>query len=524
MRRTALFTLFFFLTLWLTATAQDKSLVILHTNDLHSRLRGYAPELQYTSLTTGDDSTIGGFSRIATVISRERERSGDNLLVLDAGDFLMGTLFDHLEKRDGFQLRLMADMGYDVLTVGNHEFDEGPATFAEIVRVAASHGEIPSLVLSNVRFARGENEGNEVEKLFEEELLKEYIIVDNPSTGLKIGIFGLLGEDAADVAPAAAPLRFGQEVRTARRIVRELRNQNCDIIICLSHSGFYRNSDGTYSGEDIKLAEKVKGIDLIISGHSHTRVTEPLTIGETVVVQTGAYGSSVGRVEFRIDGQTPRFHSFNLIPVNDEIPGDRKVTVLIEERIAMVDRELLSDLGLSYREPLFEVPFLLHCNEEQGITNSNLGQLVAHAIHNYVNDYTPEGTDISLVARGVIRADIVPGIQSVPDIFRVMSLGSGYDGIPGYPLSRVYVTGRELKSITEILLTAWKSSPSNYIYYSGLEIWHDPDAGMLRKVDSLIITSNSGTRIPVDLSRGNPQLYSITANSYILEFVGIIKK
>ena len=82
-----------------------------------------------------------------------------------------------------------------------------------------------------------------------------------------------------------------------------------------------------------------------------------------------------------------------------------------------------------------------------------------------------------MVAAGVIREKILPGLQTAPDIFRVMSMGTGNDNIPGYPLARLYVTGKELKSILEILNVAWKSTPANYCYFSGIRVETDPDGG-----------------------------------------------
>jgi 5'-nucleotidase/UDP-sugar diphosphatase len=124
----------------------------------------------------------------------------------------------------------------------------------------------------------------------------------------------------------------------------------------------------------------------------------------------------------------------------------------------------------------------------------------------------------------VIRDDIVPGMQSAPDLFRVMSLGSGMDNVPGYPLSRLYVTGKELKSVLEILQVAYKSNPDNYCYYSGLRVEYNPDKGLLRKIKKIEIVHTDGSLSPVDFSKKNRTLYSVTANSYMLEFFGIIKK
>jgi 5'-nucleotidase len=102
-------------------------------------------------------------------------------------------------------------------------------------------------------------------------------------------------------------------------------------------------------------------------------------------------------------------------------------------------------------------------------------------------------------------------------------MGSGEDGVPGYPLSRLYVTGKELKNILEILQVA-KSTPSNYCYYSGLRVDYDPEKGLLKKIKKVEIVKQDGTTRLVDFSKKNRTLYSVTANSYMLEFIGIIKK
>src|SRR5450759_205046 len=147
--------LVFFLTmvLMLPLTGQsEKKITILHTNDLHSRLTGYAPESAYSPLTVNDDNTIGGFARIAAIIKAEKENNTGTTLVIDAGDFLMGTLFHSLEVKTGFQLRLMKSMGYDIACLGNHEFDFGPEKLATIISSSVKNGEIPALLLGNAVF------------------------------------------------------------------------------------------------------------------------------------------------------------------------------------------------------------------------------------------------------------------------------------------------------------------------------------------------------------------------------------
>jgi 5'-nucleotidase len=181
-------------------------------------------------------------------------------------------------------------------------------------------------------------------------------------------------------------------------------------------------------------------------------------------------------------------------------------------------------IGMKYDMPVAETDFQLEGNETGDFMDSNLGPLVADAIQRYVNNHNKNGTDVSLVAAGVIRDKIVPGIEETPDVFRVMSLGSGKDNVPGYPLSRLYVTGKELKSILEILQVAYKSKPDYYCYYSGIRVEYDPEKGLLRKIKKIHIIQPDGKTINVDFSKKNKTLYSVTANSYTLEFFGIIKK
>ncbi|MDY0099113.1 MAG: bifunctional UDP-sugar hydrolase/5'-nucleotidase [Bacteroidales bacterium] len=501
---------------------QERKLVILHTNDLHSRLTGFAPESSYSPLVTGNDNTMGGFSRLAALLKKDIMLNREGTLVIDGGDFLMGTLFHGLETSDGFQLPLMREMGYDIVCLGNHEFDFGPGKLTEIIRSSNASGQVPSILLGNAVFDDRKPEDDSLAELFSSGMIKRKHIIEK--NGIKIGLFSLLGKDAAEVAPLAEPVKFSKQIPAAKKMVKELKAEKCDLIICVSHSGLSYSDKKGWGGEDVKLAKSVRGINIIISGHTHTRLDKPLIVNGVNIVQTGEYGKYAGRMELTLSGKEIRIDGYKLIPVNDDLQGDTDIFQLIEQQKAQVSEEILAPLGFSYTSPVAENDFLLECNEQGDFKSSNLGPLVADAIHYYVNQNTRQGTDLSMVAVGVIRDRIVPGIQTAPDIFRVMSLGSGEDQVPGYPLSRLYVTGKELKSILEILQVAYKSSPSNYCYYSGIKVVYDPGKGLLRKIKSIEIIKRDGTLRPVDFSKHNKALYSVTANSYMLEFIGIIKK
>lgn len=514
--------LFLFLTAAPTYSQAGKKIVILHTNDMHSRITGFGPESAYTPLSVNDDKTVGGFSRLASIIKSEKEKLPDNTLAIDAGDFLMGTLFHTVEAETGFQLPLMKMMGYDIVSLGNHEFDFGTSKLTEIVRSSLKRGPVPEILLSNAVFSKKGQGDDSLEELYKEEIIKRTLIVTRD--GIKIGFFSLLGINAAEVAPYAVPVTFEKQSGYAKKAVKELKNQKCDLIICISHSGLIKGSNGAFEGEDVELAKNVDGLNLIISGHTHTKLEKPLVINRIPIVQAGEYGEYVGRAVFSSDSASLKMESYDLIEVNDNIQGDKEINNLVEKQKVNINEYTLKPFGLDYNEPLAETASILECNEQGNLDESNLGPLVADAIYYYLNKHSPMGADVSMVSAGVIRDKMMPGIQSVPDLFRIMPLGSGNDNVPGYAFSRLFVTGRELKNIIEILLVAHKSNSDYFCYYSGLKIIYNPDKGLLKKINKILIVKPGKDDVEVDFSKKNKTLYSVTANSYMLEFIGIIKK
>lgn len=506
-----------------SAQENGQKLIILHTNDLHSRLDGFAPANNYSPLSIKDDNTIGGFSRIATLIKNEQYNNPDNLLVLDDGDFLMGTIYHYMEEFNGFQLALMKEMGFDFVAIGNHEFDFGPIKLSAIIEKSIESGDIPELLLSNAEFNDDDDGDDSMEKFYQNGVIKRSTIIER--SGIKIGLFSLLGKDADDVAPMAAPISFTNQIRASKKMVKQLKKEGADIVICLSHSGVERDKKGRWAGEDVKLAKRVKGLDIIISGHTHTELPDPLRVKQTIIVQTGDFGRNLGRMELSVSNDNIELINYELISIDDSIMGDKKIQSLIDGQKAMIKEKLFAPLGYDPYSVLIQSGFELECDEYGGnLESSNLGPLVADAIHNYINTRSETGSDITMVAAGVIRDKITPGLLSIQDLFRVMSLGSGDDEIPGYPLATVYLSGVEIKRVMEILLVSSKSSPSNYCYYSGVEADLDPEKGLLKKISAINIVDSEGNRSPVDFNKKSTELYSVSANAYMLKFIGIIKK
>lgn len=499
----------------------SQKLTILHTNDMHSKLTGYGPESEYTPLTINDDGTIGGFARLSTLFAKYKKENKDASLILDAGDFLMGSLFHVAEEETGFQLNLMKEIGYDVITLGNHEFDFGPVTLNNILNSAKKNGDLPKIVSSNIIVPKDFAEKNNNFKLDDKSAISSYTIIKR--NGLKIAIFGLMGIDAKNVAPLKKPITFADPIKTAKSVVSLLKSKfNPDIIICLSHSGIdvksYQN--GNVEGEDIELAKKVPEIDIIISGHTHSVTSKPIVVGNTYIVQTGSYVQNLGKINLEVKNGEISYFNFSLIPVDDKILGDKKVYNEIEKQKEFINKKYLAPVNLKYNTKIAQINFDLNIKHNK-LKESNLGSFIADATKYYLAK-NGINADFSMVASGTIRENLLKGkngIITVPDIFRVMSLGRGYDKVPGYPLAMIYLTGREVKSLMEILNMSRAKGGDGYLYTSGIKIYTNPKKIMLHKVRKVEIDGKE-----IDISKHNKKLYSITANTYLLSFFGRIKE
>jgi 5'-nucleotidase len=320
-------------------------------------------------------------------------------------------------------------------------------------------------------------------------------------------------------------VKFKKPVKTAKKIARELKKDHqADVVICLSHSGIKKNAEGEWEGEDIVLAKKVKDIDVIISGHSHTFLPDPVHVNGTPILQTGSYGASLGKLSLLITPDSLKIMGYEMLKVNDKIKGAKDIQDAIEVQQKKINQEILVPLGISYEKLVVETSFDLICDEKKRLENSNLGPFIVDAMHAYVNDKTTRGADIAMIAAGGIRADILKGQQAIPDLFRVVSLGKGSDSIPGYPLALVHLTAKELKKIFELLLAVYPSDKGVYTYLSGLQVYYDPDRPLFRKIQKMELTGPGGKPTEMDYSRKNDSLYSLLANAYMLEFVGMIRR
>lgn len=499
------------------AAEEEKCVSVLFTHDMHSHINSFQTVYQ------GEDVDIGGFARIQTIIGRKRSQDPETLLV-DGGDFSMGSLFQTVYETQASELRLMGAMGYDATTFGNHEFDFRSKGLENMLYTAAGSGEeLPALLVCNVDWTDMGTEQEEIRAAFDTYGVKDYEIVEK--NGVRIALIGVFGEDALACAPTCA-LSFQDPAEAVAETVKEIQaKEEADMLVCLSHCG--TNEDKKKSEDEI-LAQKVPALDLIISGHSHTTLEEPLVYGDTYIVSAGEYGKAVGSFNMIQKGDNRwELRDYELISTTAEIPEDAEIKEKIAEFEKTIDEDYLSLFGYTANQVLAhnQYEFSTVHDLEQEHTEHNLGNLMADAYVYAVE--TAEGydgipVDMAVVPSGTIRDTYVPGDITVEDVFNSFSLGIGKDGIPGYPLVSVYLTGKELKTAAEIDASISDFMKTARLYMSGMNITYNPHRLILNKATDVYLTRGDNGMVLPGGNGGNVErieleddkLYRVVADLY----------
>ncbi|MCH7399617.1 metallophosphatase [Belliella sp. DSM 107340] len=255
--------------------ASSKSITIIHTNDIHSRIEPFPND-------GGRNANQGGMTKLASLVNKVRSDS-DNVLLLDSGDFFQGTPYFNLYRGE-LELKLMSQMGYDASTLGNHEFDNG----LEGILQQLEHAKF-EILSSNYDFS----------DTILKEAFRPFKIFKK--SGIKIGVFALgISLEGLVGSKNYGKTKYLDPVEVAKEMIEELKRNRCDLIICLSHLGYSYRSEKI---DDLKLASQVSGIDLILGGHTHTFLDEPTLVknaeGHTTIVnQVGTGALRLGKLDF----------------------------------------------------------------------------------------------------------------------------------------------------------------------------------------------------------------------------------
>ena len=513
---------------------------ILHTNDEHGSLVPF-PSIDYQP---GDaDPTRGGIARFATKVDSIRQVNADDnrdVLLLSGGDFMGGTPYSFLAmSAQAPELPLMQHLGYDIITIGNHEFDYGPGMLAENMQAAGypeAHDQ--SMVMGSNTYPPDDH------LLDEMQIPRNHI--EELDNGLRIGFIGLLGDGAEQSATLTDPVEFTDPIEEAADQVEQMEEHNPDLIIAVTHSGVY---------EDRKLAEQVSEVDLIVGGHSHDALYEPEIVANTPIVQAGNYLHYLGQLELEYNSETGELSLLNdeydipfLHEIDDSIREDEQVASLVDAYTDTLNTRLAEWTGGRFEdtfETIARSDFDL--SNKPARTETQAGNFITDAMRLQTEAVTGDEVDVAFQADGAIREAIRSGTMpqtegdiSFYDLVSVVGLGSGLDDRPGYPMVSAYLTGEELRRVMEIsLLLSEMFGNAYFLQTSGLRMEYDHDRAILFTIPIIDtpIPSNRGVlkleRYAgegiqdddnfVEIERGEDErLYHIAADYYLASFLPLI--
>lgn len=523
------------------ATETGDRIQILFTHDLHSHLDPFDVE--------GEES--GGFARLKTLIDDKRydaETQGIATLLLDGGDFSMGTLYQTIFEKEAPELTLLGYMGYDAATFGNHEFDYRSIGVSNMLNAAISNEEtiapserflpgnsdqvsetrsdysisrafLPEIVISNIDWEINTSDDNLlVKSALEKYGAKEYVIIEK--NGIKAGIFGLMGDDAEACAPESG-IDFGEITEAAKETVAKIKEEGADLIICLSHSGVW---DDETKSEDEILAKAVPEIDLIVSGHTHTRLDVPITHGDTHIAATQEYGKFLGEIDL-VRAETGRWEveNYKINPIDASIGEDPFIKSKVDEYKAMINTEYLAQFGYEYDTFLAvnNVGFTPIAQFGKVHEEDTLGSIIADSYIYAVKQAEGESYETvyaTVAPNGTIRDTFPKGDITVWEVFNVASLGIGPDRIVGYPLVSVYLTGAELKTIAEVDVSVTALMSAAQLYPSGIRWDYNPNRLILNKVTNVELVDENGQAQPIEDDR----LYRSICGLYSAQMLGSV--
>ncbi len=362
-------------------TASTETIILLHTNDFHGAI---APQQG----TTGSNaSESGGLINLASLVYAERARDPDRTVVLDAGDSFQGTFVSN-STQGALVMAAMNLMAYDAWTLGNHEFDWGQ----DVLRTRISQAEFPVLAANVLDSASGQQWDPTV----------PFTIVQ--AGRLRVGILGLTYPDTPTInrPQNVSGLRFLPAAEATRLYLPDLEAQ-ADLVVVLSHLGY----DG-----DRALAASVDGIDVIVGGHSHLFIEQPRVVNSTLIVQAGAKGEVLGRLELTVDIATGEIQEYSrrqvLLPVSNAVSTvSQDVKRLVDEAMVKAADTLNQPIGAT-AAPL----------EPQRAGEFALGNLIVDAM--LAADIDGQPADIAFHNNGGIRASLPMGSISFGQLYEVL--------------------------------------------------------------------------------------------------------
>ncbi|ATF18731.1 bifunctional metallophosphatase/5'-nucleotidase [Phaeobacter gallaeciensis] len=457
--------------------AADYKLTILHTNDFHSR---FEPISKYDSgCRDGDNAEgkcFGGSARLVTALADARARSNNSILV-DGGDQFQGSLY-YTYYKGKVAAEMMNKLGYDGMTVGNHEFDDGP----EVLRGFMDSVQFPVL-MSNADVSG--------EPVLADVLRKSTVIERG---GEKIGLIGLTPEDTPDLASPGKNITFTNPVDAVQGEVDRLTAEGVNKIIVLSHSGY---------GVDQRVAAGTTGVDVIVGGHSNTYLSNvsdkaagpyPTVVNDVAIVQAYAYGKFLGELNVTFD-------------------DDGNVIEAVGEPLVM-DGTVAEDEGTVARiaelaKPLDEIRNKVVAESAESVDGDRnncrvqecqMGNLVADAMLDRVKD---QGVSIAIANSGGIRASLEPGEVTMGEVLTVLPFQN--------TLSTFEITGEEVIAALENGVSQVEEIKGRFPQVAGLKFTWDPSVAPNEGRIQDVMVGEGDSFAPIDPA----ETYVVVTNNYV---------
>ncbi|KAB7667695.1 5'-nucleotidase C-terminal domain-containing protein [Bacillus sp. B1-b2] len=458
-------------------------LTIIHTNDIHSALDNVP-------------KTITALKDIRGV--------APNSLLLHAGDQFTGTLYFN-EFQGKADLALLNLMDIDAMTFGNHEFDlgssaEGHQALANFIDKA----NFP-FVSANVDFSKDDKFAKIYNDSFESNAKKGNIYngIIKEVNGEKVGIFGLTTEETADISSPGS-IVFENYLKEAEKAVKAFEDAGVNRIVALTHIGY---DDNAAIDNDLILAEKVEGIDVIVGGHSHTTLSKPDIVDKdetpTVIVQTGNSNSNLGvlNVSFDENGVVDSYDG-HLIAIGSQVEDEEAVKELAFYK-AEVDKLSQSKIGVTTKYAL-ESPRTNGDDTKPSVRKNEtiLGNLITDGMLEKAKSFTGKNVIMALQNGGGIRASIDKGDITVGEVITVLPFNN--------TLATMDVTGAELKEAFEISLGQYPKENGGFLHVAGGKVVYDKTKAAGERIVSVSYLNEDGKYVKVQ----DDVTYTIATNAF----------
>jgi 5'-nucleotidase / UDP-sugar diphosphatase len=468
------------------AAQADFTLHVLHTNDLHSRIEAInAFDSTCSAEDAAENKCFGGVARLATKVNEVRgalQAAGQNVILLDAGDQFQGSLMYTFYK-GAVEAEFMEAMGYDVMALGNHEFDDGPegfAAFLDKVSFPTISGNI-DVSGSNVLAGR----------------VQDHVVLE--VGGQKVGIISALATDTPETSSPGPTVVFADDIESLKADVAALEAAGVGMIIALTHVGYAR---------DIEIAAAVPGIDAVVGGHSHTYLsaTDPARKGPyptwvsqeggtlVPVVQAYAYSKYLGHLELTFDDAGKlKYAGGNTLVLDASVAPDAAVAARVAELAGPLEeiRAKVVAESTGVIEGSREVCRQMECA---------MGNLVADAMLARVAD---QGVTIAVQNGGGVRATIDAGPVTMGEVLSVLPFQN--------TLSTFTVTGADLVAALENGVSDLENGAGRFLQVAGMQYTFDPAAAAGARVSDVMVLVGGDAWAPIDPAAE----YMVVSNNYV---------